>query len=161
MKEKEYNTNSEPTEVNEAAVAYYKRTPHFSVHSILDVASSQVAEPLGRVDTFRRGLPKRSFEKLKQVTGLDYNTMATALGVSSKTLQRKQIFDAIQSEKMYELAELYSMGMAYFGEAGFRRWMERPLFSIGNRTPLELIDVSEGITLLKTEIMRLQHGITI
>jgi uncharacterized protein (DUF2384 family) len=39
--------------------------------------------------------------------------------------------------------------------------MERPLFSLKNRKPLDLIDVSAGIDLLKTEIMRLQHGIAI
>jgi uncharacterized protein (DUF2384 family) len=39
--------------------------------------------------------------------------------------------------------------------------MERPLFSIGNRRPIELIDVSEGTALLKKEIMRLQHGIAV
>jgi uncharacterized protein (DUF2384 family) len=62
---------------------------------------------------------------------------------------------------MYELADLYTTGISYFGEEGFRRWMARPLFTIGNRKPLELIDVSEGIVLLKTEISRLQHGIAI
>ena len=51
--------------------------------------------------------------------------------------------------------------MNYFGREGFRRWMDRPLFSLGNRKPLDLIDVSEGIDLLKTEIMRLQHGIAV
>jgi uncharacterized protein (DUF2384 family) len=39
--------------------------------------------------------------------------------------------------------------------------MDRPLFSLGNRSPLDLIDVSTGIDLLKAEIMRLQHGIAI
>lgn len=130
-------------------------------HNILEVERSRVAGPLNRVDTFRKGLRKKSFEKLKEVTGLDYNALALALSVSTKTLQRKQVFDVVQSEKMYEIAGLYSMGINYFGEQGFRRWMERPLFTIGNRIPLELIDVSEGISLLKTEIMRLQHGIAV
>jgi uncharacterized protein (DUF2384 family) len=62
---------------------------------------------------------------------------------------------------MYELAELYALGTNYFGREGFQRWMDRPLFSIGNRVPLELIDVSEGLEMLKTEIMRLQHGISV
>jgi len=62
---------------------------------------------------------------------------------------------------MYELAELYAMGSSYFGNEGFRRWMERPLFTLGNLKPLDLLDVSEGLTILKTEIMRLQHGIAI
>ncbi|MEQ8807902.1 MAG: MbcA/ParS/Xre antitoxin family protein [Imperialibacter sp.] len=51
--------------------------------------------------------------------------------------------------------------MSYFGQEGFRRWMERPLFSLGNIKPIDLIDVSEGVDLLKNEIMRVQHGIAI
>lgn len=81
--------------------------------------------------------------------------------MSPKTLQRKAVFDVVQSEKMYELADLYATGIAYFGKAGFQRWMDRPLFSIGNHRPLDLIDVSEGMEILKTEIMRLQHGIAV
>jgi len=146
--------------VNEPAVAYL-RTTNLSVGDVLDIASSGLEEPLSRIETFRNGLEKRSFEKLKELSGLDYNTLATALGVSSKTLQRKEIFDTAQSEKIYELAELYTLGTNYFGREGFRRWMERPLFTLGNRAPLGLIDVSEGLDLLKTEIMRLQHGIAV
>lgn len=142
-------------------IAAYLRTTNLSVGDVLDIASSGLEEPLNRVETFRNGLEKRSFEKLKELSGLDYNTLATALGVSSKTLQRKEVFDTAQSEKIYELAELYTLGINYFGREGFRRWMKRPLFSLSNRTPLGLIDVSEGIDLLKTEIMRLQHGIAV
>jgi uncharacterized protein (DUF2384 family) len=62
---------------------------------------------------------------------------------------------------MYALAELYSIGINYFGEEDFRRWMQRPLFTLGNQKPRDLIDVSEGISLLKVEIMRMQHGIAV
>ncbi len=160
MKKSKY-TKGRAGQVKEPVIAYPQPGSGLAVHSILAIERSRIAEPLSRVETFRRGLPKKSFEKLKEVTGLDYNMLGLALSVSSKTLQRKQVFDVVQSEKMYELAELYSMGINYFGEEGFRRWMERPLFTIGNRIPMALIDVSEGISLLKTEIMRLQHGIAV
>lgn len=140
------------------SLAYKQST---TAHSILGVTPESFSEPLKRVDSFREGLSKKSFENLKEITGLDSTTLAAALGVSSKTIQRKQIFDVIQSEKMYELADLYATGLSYFGKEGFRRWMNRPLFSIGNRKPIELIDVNEGILLLKAEISRLQHGIAI
>jgi putative toxin-antitoxin system antitoxin component (TIGR02293 family) len=148
------------SKVSEPAVALYQKT-HVSVQDILRVDSDWLDEPLSRVDAFRNGLDKSSFESFKELSGLDYNTLADALGVSTKTLQRKEIFDTGQSEKLYELAELYSLGINYFGREGFRRWMERPLFSLGNRKPIDLIDVSEGLDLLKTEIMRLQHGIAV
>ena len=152
--------SEKPSIVSEAAVAYYRKTK-MSVYDILDVEVDRLNEPLHRVETFRNGLKRKSFESLKEVTGLDNNTLASALAVSAKTLQRKDVFDVVQSEKMYELAELYALGTGYFGKDGFRRWMDRPLFTLGNRKPIELIDVSEGIDLLKTEIMRLQHGIAI
>lgn len=146
-------------QVSESAMAVYNKA--ISVRSILDLGQGWIDEPLSRVDAFRDGLGKGAFENLKELSGLDYNTLAAALGVSAKTLQRKEVFDTIQSERIYELAGLYALGLNYFGRDGFRRWMDRPLFSIGNRKPLDLIDVSEGIDLLKTEIMRMQHGIAI
>ena len=152
--------SKKPSKVSEPDVALYRKST-LSVQDILNVDLSRLDEPLNRVDTFRNGLERKSFDRLKEISGLDNHTLAAALGVSAKTLQRKDIFDTIQSEKMYELANLYALGINYFGNEGFRRWMERPLFSIGNIKPLALIDVSEGLEILKTEIMRLQHGIAI
>jgi putative toxin-antitoxin system antitoxin component (TIGR02293 family) len=148
------------SKVSEPAVALYQKA-HLSAQDILRVDFDWLDEPLNRVDTFRNGLDKSSFESFKELSGLDYETLASALGVSAKTLQRKDIFDTGQSERLFELAELYAIGVNYFGREGFRRWMERPLFSLGNRIPLDLIDVSAGLDLLKAEIMRLQHGIAI
>lgn len=132
-----------------------------SPNDVLGLEEDSLSEPLLRVEAFRGGLSKESFDRLKEISGLDNNILASALAISSKTLQRKEIFDTVQSEKMYELAELYALGTNYFGRDGFKRWMERPLFSLGNRIPLDLIDVSEGMDILKAEIMRMQHGIAI
>lgn len=146
--------------VSEAAAAIYEKTT-MTVEDILRLDAEGLYEPLARVDTFRSGLDKNSFESFKALSGLDYETLADALGISAKTLQRKEVFDTGQSEKLYQLAELYAMGINYFGREGFHRWMERPLFTLGNRIPLDLIDVSMGIDLLRAEIMRLQYGISI
>lgn len=160
MKARKYTRKGTTTSLHEPAVAYEK-AQQSAVHQLLAIDYTKVNEPLNRVDTFRKGLRKKSFDRLKEVTGLDNETLASALSVSSKTIQRTAVFDVVQSEKMYALAELYAMGIEYFGEDGFRRWMDRPLFSIGNIKPINLIDVTEGVTLLKTEIMRMQHGIAV
>ncbi len=148
------------SKVSEPEMALYQKA-HLSAQDILKVDFDWLDEPLSRVDAFRNGLSKSSFESFKELSGLDYTTLADALGVSTKTLQRKEIFDTSQSEKLYELADLYAIGINYFGREGFRSWIARPLFSIGNRIPLELIDVSEGLDLLKAEIMRLQNGVAV
>jgi putative toxin-antitoxin system antitoxin component (TIGR02293 family) len=160
MKARKYTRKSTISSLHEPVVAYEK-AQQSAVHQLLDIEPGKINEPLNRVDTFRKGLRKKSFDRLKEVSGLDSETLASALAVSSKTIQRTVVFDVVQSEKMYALAELYAMGIEYFGEEGFRRWMDRPLFSIGNIKPITLIDVTEGVTLLKTEIMRMQHGIAV
>lgn len=147
--------------VAEPGLAYTQAVHPLLAETLLDITQSQLDEPLNRINTFRKGFKKKSFIRLKEATGLDYQTLAFALSVSTKTLQRTEVFDVVQSEKMYELAGLYATGISYFGEEGFRRWMDRPLFTIGNRRPLDLLDVSEGIALLQTEIMRLQHGVAV
>lgn len=160
MKTRKYSTEKRKSQVEEGVIAYANPI-EVTPYSVLGLERTHLREPLSRIKVFRQGLEKQSFEKLKEVTGLDNETLASALAVSAKTIQRTEVFDVVQSEKMYALAELYALGVSYFGLEGFRRWMDRPLFSIGNIRPLELIDVSEGITLLKTEIMRLQHGIAV
>jgi putative toxin-antitoxin system antitoxin component (TIGR02293 family) len=160
MKTRKYTLEKKKSKVKEGVVAYANPV-EVTPYSVLGLERKQLREPLSRITIFRQGLEKQSFEKLKEVTGLDNETLASALAVSAKTIQRTEVFDVVQSERMYALAELYSLGVTYFGLEGFRRWMDRPLFSIGNIRPLELIDVSEGIVLLKTEIMRMQHGIAV
>lgn len=154
-----YKSKRNQGKVEEPGLAYQVKA--ISTDKLLDINRSSVEEPLNRVEAFRKGFKKKSLEKLKEISGLDYQTLAVALAVSTKTLQRTEVFDLVQSEKMYELADLYAIGISYFGHEGFKRWMERPLFTLGNRKPIELIDVSEGIELLRTEIMRVQHGIAV
>lgn len=160
MKPKKYTRKAATSKVNEPAGAY-KKGSEYTVHALLQIEPALVTEPLSRVEAFRKGFKKKSFDRLKEVTGLDNETLAAALAVSSKTIQRTEVFDAVQSERMFELAGLYATGIEYFGKDGFQQWMNRPLFSIGNVRPIDLIDVSEGINILKTEIMRMQHGIAI
>ncbi len=156
---KSYKTAAKSvSKVKEQTLVYKVSLP---TDKMLNVSPGYLADPLGRVSAFRKGFKKKSLERLKEVTGLDDATLALTLSVSTKTLKRTEVFNVVQSEKMYELAELYALGISYFGKEDFKRWMDRPLFTIGSSSPVELLDVSAGIDLLRAEIMRLQHGIAI
>lgn len=160
MKRQVKKAGSEAKSVVAEAAAGYGAVS-LAAEDLLSIDGAMLDEPLDRVNTFRKGFRRKSFDHLKEATGLDYQTLAFALSVSTKTLQRSKAFDVVQSEKLYGLAGLYALGMSYFGKEGFERWMERPLFSLGNRRPIELLDVQEGIALLRGEIMKLQHGVAV
>jgi putative toxin-antitoxin system antitoxin component (TIGR02293 family) len=116
---------------------------------------------LERVDFLKKGLSRNYYIDLKNNTQLDKETLAYAMNVSTKTLDKKQIFDTPLAERMLQIAELYDIGFNYFGQDDFREWMNTPLYSIGNRKPIALLDVAEGIILIKDEVQRIQHGIAL
>lgn len=148
------------SKVSEPEIVIYQKSK-LTPEKILNLDTSGLNNPLNRIEFYRSGLTKSSFESFKTTSGLDYLSLAKVLGVSAKTLQRKEFFDTAQSERLYQLADFYAVGINYFGEEGFRKWMERPLFTLDHHIPINLIDSSEGIELLKTEILRLQHGIAV
>ncbi|GIV36841.1 MAG: hypothetical protein KatS3mg032_1220 [Cyclobacteriaceae bacterium] len=162
MKKSTKKSKTPGLQVEEPALAYNRRVAGMpEVHQILGIAADDLMNGISRVGIFRRGLTKAAFNNLKETTGLDTETLARALAISSKTIQRTEVFDAVQSERMYLLADLYADGINYFGLEDFRNWMNRPLFTLGSIRPVELLDTTEGIRLIKSEIHRVQHGIAV
>jgi len=115
-------------------------TRKISGRSILDLALGWIDEPLNRVDTFGNGIDKNALWKSKRAIrlGLWYPSRC-AWCIHKDPSAQDRFWHQSNLEKIYELADLYATGVNYFGQEGFRRWMDRPLFSIGNRKPLELI----------------------
>jgi len=131
----------------------YFNEENFPVGSFLDLALGWIDEPLNRVVYIRNGIDKKClWWKSKELSGLElWYPKPMRLGVSTKALQRKEpFFDTIQSEKIYDWRICYATGGELLWKKDLRRWNGiGQLFSIGNRKPLELIDVSAGIALLR------------
>ena len=66
----------------------------------------------------------------------------------------------LESERMVEMAKLYSKGEEVFGTIdNFKEWMNTTLLPLGNKKPKEFLDTSLGINMLMNELGRIQHGI--
>jgi putative toxin-antitoxin system antitoxin component (TIGR02293 family) len=89
--------------------------------------------------------------------------MAAITHTSDRTLRRykpQQKLSQEQSERMIELARLYSRGETVFGSiTAFRQWMDTTLLPLGNKKPKAFLDTSLGINMLLDEIGRIEHGI--
>jgi putative toxin-antitoxin system antitoxin component (TIGR02293 family) len=115
------------------------------------------------ISVIRTGIPKQAMTHLMQVADLTLTEMAAIIHTSDRTLRRytpQQKLSQEQSERMVEIAKLYSRGEEVFGSLDeFRQWMNTVLLPFGNKKPKDYLDTSLGINMIIDELGRIEHGI--
>ena len=169
---KQSNYSNEPEEsqiLSEPFVAY---------GNVRDVAAMRTIDLMGMegkrgfadiknendfINVIRTGLPKQAMTHLMQIADLSLNEMASIVHTSDRTLRRygpQQKLSEQQSERMIEMARLYSRGEEVFGTMEkFKEWMNTILLPFGNKRPKEFLDTSLGINMIMDELGRIEHGI--
>ena len=110
------------------------------------------------------GVPFNLFELIKSKSSLSDVAWANLLDLSSKSLQRYKLenrhFGPLQSEKIFEIAEVNILGLEVFGTTEkFGLWLDTPNFALANEKPLSLLVNSYGKSLLMAELNRINYGI--
>ena len=117
------------------------------------------------VHSIRKGIPYDFFNLIKESTPFNEEDWASFLGISAKSLQRNKVkenfvFKALQSEKIFELAEVTSLGATVFDtEEQFYLWLNTPSFALGSLKPIELLKDSYGKEMVVTELHKIDQGI--
>jgi putative toxin-antitoxin system antitoxin component (TIGR02293 family) len=165
---KGYNSaqnNSTTSQVNEAAVAYETSVSRFSYY--LGGQTINKGKPIEGTQDFieliRKGISRKSLDHLMETTGITAPEMSAILHTSDRTLRRytpSKLLNPEQSERVFELARLYSRGEEVFGNLdGFKNWINSTVIALGNKKPKEFLDTSIGIDMLMEELGRIEHGI--
>jgi putative toxin-antitoxin system antitoxin component (TIGR02293 family) len=109
------------------------------------------------------GVSKNVLQKVMEAMGIHLEEMADLLHTTDRTLRRYDndtILNTEQSERILELAKLYSFGKDVFGNlAKFNLWMNDKIMALGNHTPKEFLDTSLGIQMLTQILGRIQYGV--
>jgi putative toxin-antitoxin system antitoxin component (TIGR02293 family) len=152
--------------VKEAAVAYRARNPLKKVST--EKGKTKVIpvfqwSSYQKIDAIKEGISKEELENLKEQTGLDYDTLAKVLSVAKATLHNKKgkdKFDTSVSERLLQLADIYSYGYEVFeSKETFNQWMKNGNTSLGGATPLSLLDTLYGMEEVKHLIGRIEYGV--
>ena len=170
------NNDEHISVINEAAVAYLPSINN-TVLSVVN-GSTRAIDLMGMIgknpftaikkdsdiiNAIREGVPKKALDILIEKTGISVNELPGILHISDRTLRRytsSQKLSAELSERVIELAMLYSRGEDVFGNLGaFNEWMGSIVMAIGNKKPKEYLDTSLGIKFLLDELGRIEHGI--
>jgi len=115
------------------------------------------------IKLIRAGIPRQAMTHLMEVADISLTEMASIVHTSDRTLRRytpQQKLSTEQSERMVEMAKLYSRGEEVFGTMdSFKEWMNSTLLPFGDKKPKEFLDTSLGINMLMDELGRIEHGI--
>lgn len=115
------------------------------------------------VSAATEGIPATVFKRVADLPGLDPEHLATLLDVSVKTVQRHVKEDKklspTQSEHLLKIIDLFQQGEEIFGSlSAFERWLSKPAYGLGGKTPLELLQTIVGIELIEEELTRIAYG---
>jgi len=133
--------------------------------SLLGISEAlyQIQNNADFIPMINKGIPKKSLDTLMDNTGITIPEISGIIRTSDRTLRRytaAQKLNPEQSERVIELAKLYSRGEEVFGNMdAFKQWMNSSVMALGNKKPKTFLDTSMGIDLLMNELGRIEHGI--
>jgi len=146
--------------VHEAAVHYKTSDTILRVASLRPENHLSIAE---KISVVKDGISKKDLLSLKEKSGLDYSELARALSVTRATLinkKKNEKFNASLSERILDIADLYSFGFEIFGdEASFVQWMDTPNRALNFQKPVAFIDNQFGRQEVRNIIGRIAYGV--
>lgn len=152
--------------VEEAAVAYRSSNPLKKAEgkkSLAKVVPIHQWSSYQKIEAIRDGISKEELENLKEQSDLDYNILAKILAVTKATLHSKkgtEKFDTYISERIFLVADLYSLGYEVFGNRQkFNTWMKSEVRALGYVSPLSMIDTLYGVEVVRNLIGRIAYGV--
>jgi putative toxin-antitoxin system antitoxin component (TIGR02293 family) len=164
-KKKAYASDEPQKQKKEPATAYAKKSSR-AIYYLGGNLGTKVSGIKGELDfilLIKKGIPRKAMDHLMMNTGLTPMEMASIMHTSDRTLRRykpSKLLNAEQSERVVELARLYSRGEEVFESLdAFKVWMDSLVMSLGNTKPKELLDTSLGIELLMEELGRIEQGV--
>ena len=120
--------------------------------------------PKAKHDAIKKGLEPKAIQDLIEIAGVTQTDAAHILDLTEPTLRKyiktgKELNTGL-SEHLIQLFELFDKGMDTFGSLEeFKNWL--PHHNIGiNDVPMELLDTLTGINMVKSELIRIDYGVT-
>lgn len=120
--------------------------------------------PKAKHDAIKKGLEPKAIRDLITISGITQTDAAHILDLTEPTLRKyiktgKELNTGL-SEHIIQLFELFDKGMDTFGSLEeFKNWLPHQNIGI-NAVPMDLLDTITGINMVKSELIRIDYGVT-
>jgi putative toxin-antitoxin system antitoxin component (TIGR02293 family) len=100
---------------------------------------------------------------MAQLLGVDRAILLRILGVSQRTIQRKQVhserLSSAASDRLSRIERIYMLAVEVFGDGEkAAQWLKRPSRALANEAPLKLLDTDAGTQRVELELRQIQYG---
>ncbi len=111
----------------------------------------------------RAGLPFAALEHLMKVLALQTDIMSRCLGITTRTLQRRRTQNVLAKQEgaqLVRLARIYQRAAHILGShEDAVAWLRHSNITLGNKTPLDLMDTPLGEERVHALLSRIEHGV--
>jgi putative toxin-antitoxin system antitoxin component (TIGR02293 family) len=130
----------------------------------LTFKSLENSDILELIDVTREGIDYKTFHEFTVSFPLNISTWSKILNMSERTIQRNRRenkrLDPIHSEKLLLIILLFNKGVSVFGNtSNFLAWINSKSIPLGGVKPIDLLDNSFGINMVKDELIKIEHGV--
>lgn len=117
----------------------------------------------GLLVSIEEGLPAGLVAEVEDRLDLRPEEMASFLGISPRTLERRReggTLTSVESERLYRIVRLFRKATEVFeSEEEARRWLKRPQMRLGEQVLIETARLEPGARETERLLGRIEHGI--
>ena len=100
---------------------------------------------------------------MRRQLGLNIEDVADVLGVSKRTVSRKETnkatLSATEADRAYRLARIADMAIELIGDPKRAfSWMQTPSVYLGGKTPIQMLDTEVGTDLVVESLHAIAYG---
>lgn len=115
------------------------------------------------IGAVRKGLPAGKLTQMAQRLAVDRALLLRILGVSERTIQRKQVLSErlspAASDRLSRIDRIYTLAVEVFGDGEkAAQWLKRPSRAFANELPLKLLDTDAGTQQVERELNQIRYG---
>ena len=114
------------------------------------------------ITLIREGVSGDSITRLADLISIPKNDVYNLLNLKARTAQRQvsKNLDADKSGHLVQITRILQRCVEVFEDLEkAKRWLKSPNYALGNQVPLNLLDTTEGIELVRDTLTRIEYGV--
>lgn len=118
--------------------------------------------PLETVALTREGLSGEVIASLAAELGISKTELYSFLPVSIRTIQRRTpaVLDKDLSDHLVQIARVVARSIEVFAARNRAvHWLKSPCYTLGQVSPLSLLDTFTGVEIVLDELTRIEYGV--